>query len=280
MGGRKYLNLDIAFHRHPKTRRLVGLLGRGAETILTRLWCHCGEHHCETGEFTGYSEQEIETIVEWWGKPGACVEALLRLGLLEKTESGYRIHDWFEHCGHLAMLSRRGKKNAEKRWKPPPNDTESDASSIPPGTAPTLPLPSLSLKEKEENTFAHFWSIYPRKVGRKKAEEKWWKLNLSPETIKTIFADVERRKRSPEWLKEGGQFIPYPATYLHGERWTDEVPINGPGQAGGHLGSGRVAVTKEALDRQEERRHEQAARDLLDDAEETPPADEPGAGAN
>ena len=36
-----------------------------------------------------------------------------------------------------------------------------------------------------------------------------------------IAADVAKRKRSAQWLKDNGQFIPLPATYLHQERFAD-----------------------------------------------------------
>ena len=38
---------------------------------------------------------------------------------------------------------------------------------------------------------------------------------------------IEAQKRTPDWFKQEGQFIPYPATWLNGKRWEDcisEVP--------------------------------------------------------
>jgi hypothetical protein len=112
-----YLNLDLGFPRHPKVKRLVGLLGRGAEMLLIRLWCHCGEHHCETGALTGFSGQEIESIIEWWGERGRAADALVSLGFIDATDSGFVVHDWLEHSGHLAALKARGRANAQKRWR-------------------------------------------------------------------------------------------------------------------------------------------------------------------
>ncbi len=131
-----YLNLELGFHRHPKVKRLVGLLGRGAEVLLTRLWCHCGEHHCVTGMLTGYSGQEIESITEWWGKPGACIEALVKLGFLTESADGYAIKDWLEHSGHLSAMKERGRANAKKRWDQVRKDAVGNAASIPNSNAP------------------------------------------------------------------------------------------------------------------------------------------------
>lgn len=47
--------------------------------------------------------------------------------------------------------------------------------------------------------------------------------------IETILDDVGRRARSRAWTKDGGEFIPHPATYLNGHRWEDELePASGP----------------------------------------------------
>lgn len=131
-----YLNLDLGFPRHPKTRRLVGLLGRGAEMLLIRLWCHCGEHHCETGALTGYSEQEIETIAEWWGEHGKAVEAMMRVGFLKREDNTFIIKDWLEHSGHLAAHKEWARASAKKRWDKHRADATRIATSIASGNAP------------------------------------------------------------------------------------------------------------------------------------------------
>lgn len=140
-----YLNLDLGFLRHPKTKRLVGLLGRGAEVLLIRLWIHCGEFHCEDGRLTACPPQEIETIVEWWGAPGKCVEAFLKAGFLVPIDDGFAIHDWLDHSGHLSAFKKRGRTNARIRWDNPGGNATGNATSIPPviqtdasGNAPAL----------------------------------------------------------------------------------------------------------------------------------------------
>ncbi len=40
-------------------------------------------------------------------------------------------------------------------------------------------------------------------------------------TLSTILAALERDKRSDQWQRDGGQYIPYPATWLHDRRWED-----------------------------------------------------------
>jgi len=37
-------------------------------------------------------------------------------------------------------------------------------------------------------------------------------------------AGLERSKVSEQWQRDGGQFIPHPATWLNGRRWEDQPP--------------------------------------------------------
>lgn len=111
-----FLNLDLNYEDHPKTKRLVGLLGRGAELIPIRIWSYCGKYHAENGEMTAHSPQEIESIVKWWGKPGQAVGAMLKVGFLEKIKGGFRVHDWKETQGHIHALKLQAKHAAQKRW--------------------------------------------------------------------------------------------------------------------------------------------------------------------
>lgn len=71
------------------------------------------------------------------------------------------------------------------------------------------------------NGFERFWPEYPRKTAKQEAEKAWKKLNPSPELIETMLTALADQKTWPQW-QEG--FIPHPATWLRGGRWTDEKP--------------------------------------------------------
>lgn len=81
--------------------------------------------------------------------------------------------------------------------------------------------------------FDEFWSAFPRKENKKKAEEVWKRKKLDS-IADQIVADVtDRAARHKQWL-DG--FIPHPTTYLNGERWTDEIreaPLGGRGLVAG-----------------------------------------------
>jgi hypothetical protein len=129
------INVDLDYFEHPKVIRLVGLLGKGSEVLPLRLWCYTGKYHAEDGKLIGYSAQEIEASIKWWGRSGDCTAALVRVALLDETKGGYSVHDWLHHAGHIAAYRRKGKEMAAKRWgaEPPEywpvNNANSNAAS-------------------------------------------------------------------------------------------------------------------------------------------------------
>jgi len=76
--------------------------------------------------------------------------------------------------------------------------------------------------------FQRFYSAYPRHKNRGDAKKAWTKLRPSPALLELMFEAIEVWKRAPDWIKDGGQFIPYPASWLNAEGWLDEeivVPV-------------------------------------------------------
>ena len=50
------------------------------------------------------------------------------------------------------------------------------------------------------------------------------KLKADSALLDKLLNALERQKQSPAWKKDGGQYIPHPATWLNGHRWEDEIP--------------------------------------------------------
>ena len=84
-------------------------------------------------------------------------------------------------------------------------------------------------KEKEKDTdtlFAQFWAVYPKKRDKAKAAKAFANLQPDETLLAEILTALDWQTKTPEWSKDGGQFVPYPATYLNGRRWEDESPQN------------------------------------------------------
>ena len=89
-------------------------------------------------------------------------------------------------------------------------------------------------KEKEEQKetaqrnaayFERFWSAYPRKQNKVNARKAFDKLRADESVLNTMLSALEQQKRSVEWTKDNGAFIPHAATWLNGRRWEDELEV-------------------------------------------------------
>ena len=77
--------------------------------------------------------------------------------------------------------------------------------------------------------FAAFWAAYPRKVGKAKCAA-WWKGARPDDALVTrMLGAIAEQRASTQWQRDGGQYIPHPATWLREGRWEDEpVVVAGP----------------------------------------------------
>ncbi len=141
-----YLNLDLDFFQHPKTKRLIGILGPGAELIPIKLWAYCGKYHAQDGMLSGYSYREVASLCEWVGDATILIQALIKVGFLDATSNAnsnakeLKVHDWEEHEGHIIAFRERAKQAALKRWtKLDATSNAKNTTSIATSNAPTIP---------------------------------------------------------------------------------------------------------------------------------------------
>lgn len=91
------IRLSIAFNNHRKRKRLVRLLGFGAEVYLIDLWLRVAVDK-PSGHLAGWDEEDIADACGWMGDSKKLVDALVETQWLERDEEGeYAIHDWCEH---------------------------------------------------------------------------------------------------------------------------------------------------------------------------------------
>lgn len=89
--------------------------------------------------------------------------------------------------------------------------------------------------------FALFWEAYPRKEGKAKAEEVFSKITIPMDTLLNA---VEAHKCSPQWMLDGGRFIPHASRWLEEKRWMDQLSGT-PNGANGQMGAAEMdAIAK------------------------------------
>lgn len=76
----------------------------------------------------------------------------------------------------------------------------------------------------QEARFERFWQVYPNKQGKVAARAAWMKLDPDEALFAEILSALAKQVKWPQWVDDGGRFIPYPATWINQRRWTDRLP--------------------------------------------------------
>ena len=93
--------------------------------------------------------------------------------------------------------------------------------------------------------FETFWNAYPRKVAKAEARKAWKQTEAIRPDMDTLLHAIKAACKTEQWMKSGGAFIPYPATWLRGERWDDELSVSLPERPWHETASGIEAKGKE-----------------------------------
>lgn len=231
---------------HPEKRRDVAPFGIWA---LAGSWCGANR---DTGGFI-----PLEVLEEWDDDAEDYAARLVSAGLWTRAESdgevGYQFHDWEDYnaptdseSGILGNHIRWHVKKATIKEGCPlcediasgddrPDVTPDSGGESPPDVAPespTLPIPNPSpthTSDARAATFDDFWKMYPKKVGRGQAIKAWKAATKKAQPADIILALRSQLPSMAMQRRNDGDFRPNPATWLNGERWTDEIPGVTPG---------------------------------------------------
>jgi hypothetical protein len=141
------------------------------------------------------------------------------------------------------MTNRAEKRNnyndSNRKSKVKVSDTtNNDKNENNKKTSPPI-VPQGGLNGLDEK-FESFWKCYPRKQNKADAKKAFYQLfvkgksrryyhcQMTDDLMTEILQAVESQKFSRDWLKDDGQFIPHPASWLRGLRWQDETELAKP----------------------------------------------------
>src|ERR1044071_1439266 len=138
-----WCKLDATARYHFKFNRLASALGiRRAEARGLFLGlCSWAIIHAPDGRLDGFSEDEIEQAMDWEGRPGRCLKAMIEVGLLDKSELNkrlesrkqtpefsilkdyrsswiYEIHGYFENSGTFRESEKKRKQREISNFVP------------------------------------------------------------------------------------------------------------------------------------------------------------------
>ena len=215
---------------------------------LFKLW-RWFDQHTISGNAVGVTPALLDRVI---GVTGLTL-AMAKVGWIFVTEDGISLPNFDRHNGETAKNRALGAKRAASfkakgGSKGKENQsltlcgTKSNAvcvtsalpreekrredinNPLPPGGGDVVlqkPKPEKPKPEESEAGFEKFWQVWP-KSDRKQAKGlclKAWKKAGAERHAADILAHIEACKRSENWSKEGGQFIPAPLVYLNQKRW-------------------------------------------------------------
>jgi len=129
---------------------------------------------------------------------------------LRRYASSYHLHD-------ISPIEAPSEPHrSQEQEKEQEKEQEQEQEIHPPASTAGV---TVSPNGQGADAFDRFWTVYPRKKGKGAALRAWH--HLKP-PLEVVLAAVEAQRRSPDWQREGGRFIPHPATWLNQTRWQDE----------------------------------------------------------
>ena len=114
--------------------------------------------------------------------------------------------------------TQQNKDCTNTPYSPPEGDTQTPAQKC-------------AKQAPDWTLFDRFWELYPKKKGKDQARRVWKQLNPDLTLCRIMSAALKKDRNSWDWRKQGGAYIPYPATWLRNRRWEDEhnPSESGPG---------------------------------------------------
>lgn len=147
---------------------------------------------------------------------------------------------WSKHrliwCQELVDSIADVYKNRRRPIPARPTTTEQNAITTDDNALTTGESTQSKVKKSKVNNtkkqsiyqeFEVFWEAYPKKKSKGDAEKAFGKVNPGKQLLAIMLTKIEQAKKSADWLKDNGQFIPYPATWLNRKCWEDELAEKG-----------------------------------------------------
>lgn len=134
--------------------------------------------------------------------------------LLLKLRNAIADKEWATACANMET-ARAGQWTCD--WYEGVRDSDAELRDI----IKKLEAPSVVKRPSPCAGFDDFWRAYPKKKSKGQAEIAWAALRPSEQLQDLIVTALEQAKASDDWRRDGGTFIPYPATWLRAKGWED-----------------------------------------------------------
>jgi hypothetical protein len=157
---------------------------------------------------------------------------VVKIVLIQDERSCFYIQWVDESIKKRDMYSYSRSKNVSKRWENKKIHTDNTCNThvehmnqvciYTDDTQETETESDIKKEEEYSKEFLQFWSVYPKKKSKGAAWKAWGKIPLPTKTLPLILSALEWQKSCTDWIKDSGQYIPHPSTYLNSRGWEDE----------------------------------------------------------
>jgi hypothetical protein len=73
-----------------------------------------------------------------------------------------------------------------------------------------------------DSEFAQFWASFPRKRNKKDALKAFAQARREGVTLDTMLEALSWQRGQSQWVRDGGQYIPFPASWIRAGSYDDE----------------------------------------------------------
>lgn len=250
---------------HPKFQRLCYILQLPEPYVLGHLE-YIWRVGYQKGDPVIGDELDVEINAKWQGERGVLVSALLETRFIDRQADGkLAIHDLDHHAPDYVKARARMEQyrkrcrntvtpeyHSRRSLMSSENGYVTDSEPLRNGYhSPVKDSEGKKDKEEQEQRFNSFWEAYPNKKAKAAARKAWDKLRVDDALLALILTALQKHKQQPAWTKDGGAYIPHPATWLNGRRWEDDLsePLAGPA---GHPGTSNEEVAARILRKRQE----------------------------
>jgi hypothetical protein len=237
-----WIRLQSEYPRHRKTLRLIRRLGPVAELYPIRLWLWAVEQS-PGGSLRDIDAAELALIVGYAGEPSELWSAMVKAGFIERADGEYRVRSWYEHNGILIDRSERNRERMrraraqhdvrtcgatdvtnvrtdetdEDSCAPAREGSEDAEHTGAPVTARALQDTSPAGAPAEGDLAAYrnaMCESYPRFRDELAVSRALFELRRLLPPLDEFRESILEQARSPEWLEDGGRYVPKPAKWL------------------------------------------------------------------
>ena len=182
-------------------------------------WCYAKRQYL--ADQIGVTRRSILTIVGKLKDAGLVAESK-ETGNLQTTEKWYSevvMSQWEKtsHDGKKLPIGWEETSHRDGKKLPIPYKEDITIHNNKNNNTPQTP--------QGGDLFERFWIVYPRKIGKGAARRMFDRIKPKPNEafVGRMIEAVQSQMKSDQWQKDGGVYIPHPATWIHQERWDDEI---------------------------------------------------------